>query len=132
MTLSWNASTDNVGVTGYGLYRGGAAVGSTNASTRTYTFTGLSCGTTYTLAVDAVDAAGNRSTQADRERHHRAPAPRPRSRAVSSPRTPSTAAPASTLADVSGKGNGGVISGPSWTSAGKNGGALTSTASTTS
>ena len=63
LTLSWNASTDNVGVTGYNLYRGGKAAGSNNASTRSYTFNGLSCGTTYTVAVDAVDAAGNRSTQ---------------------------------------------------------------------
>ena len=66
LTLTWNASTDNVGVAGYSTYRNGAAVGTTAPATRTYTFTGLTCGTTYTLGVDAVDAAGNRSTQADR------------------------------------------------------------------
>ena len=55
----WNASTDNVGVTGYSLYRNGAKAGSTTATS--YTFTGLACGTTYTLALTAYDAAGNES-----------------------------------------------------------------------
>ena len=64
LTLTWNASTDNVGVTGYGVYRNSANVGSTNAATRSYSFTGLACGTSYSLAVDAVDAAGNRSGRA--------------------------------------------------------------------
>ena len=64
LTLSWNASTDNVGVTGYGTYRNSAAAGTTVPATRTYTYTGLTCGTAYSLGVDAVDAAGNRSTQA--------------------------------------------------------------------
>jgi chitodextrinase len=59
MTLSWGASTDNVGVTGYGVYRNSVLAGS--PTTTGYTLTGLTCGTNYTLAVDAVDAAGNRS-----------------------------------------------------------------------
>ena len=70
LTLSWSASTDNVATTGYSTYRNGAAAGSTAAATRTYTFTGLTCGTTYTLGVDAVDAAGNRSAQANTNAHH--------------------------------------------------------------
>jgi chitodextrinase len=61
ITVSWGASTDNTGVAGYGVYRNGALVGSTQLAT--YTFTGLVCGTSYTLAVDAYDAAGNRSTK---------------------------------------------------------------------
>jgi chitodextrinase len=61
VTLSWIASTDNVGVSGYGLYVNGTLVGST--TTTTYAFGGLSCGTSYTLAVDASDAAGNRSAK---------------------------------------------------------------------
>ncbi len=64
LTLSWNASTDNVGVTEYATYRNTAAAGTTAAATRTYTYTGLTCGTVYSLGVDAVDAAGNRSGQA--------------------------------------------------------------------
>src|SRR5262245_53426989 len=57
VTLSWSASTDNVGVSGYRLFRNGVQVGT--ASTTSFAFTGLVCGTTYTLGVAAVDAAGN-------------------------------------------------------------------------
>jgi len=59
ITLSWASSVDNVGVTGYGAYRNGSAVGTPTQTT--YTFGGLACGTSYTLGVDAVDAAKNRS-----------------------------------------------------------------------
>jgi chitodextrinase len=59
ISVSWIASTDAVGVTGYHLYRGGAKVDST--STTSYTFGGLACGSSYTLGVEADDAAGNRS-----------------------------------------------------------------------
>ena len=62
ISLSWTASTDNVGVTGYGVYNGAATAGSGTATT--YTVTGLVCGTSYTLSVDAADAAGNRSAKA--------------------------------------------------------------------
>ena len=61
IALSWSASSDSVGVAGYGLYRGGVEVGST--STTTGIFAGLTCNTNYTLAVDAYDAAGNRSAK---------------------------------------------------------------------
>jgi chitodextrinase len=62
VTLAWTASTDNVGVAGYGVYLNGASV-----QTKTQpgaTVSGLACGTAYTLAVDAYDSAGNRSTKA--------------------------------------------------------------------
>ncbi len=62
IAVSWAASTDNVAVTGYGAYQAGVAQGSTTATS--YTFSGLACGSSYTLAVDAYDAAGNRSTKA--------------------------------------------------------------------
>ena len=68
-TLSWTASTDNVGVTGYRVFRGGTQVGTPSATS--YSFTGLTCGTTYTLGVAAVDAAGNVSGTATKTRHHR-------------------------------------------------------------
>ena len=61
VTVAWTASTDNVGVTGYGAYRSGVLVGTPAAPT--YTFTGLTCGRWYALAVDAVDAAGNHSAK---------------------------------------------------------------------
>lgn len=57
--LSWNASTDNVGVTGYDVFRDGKNLGSTlNLS---FNNTGLVCGTTYIAGVRAHDAAGNNS-----------------------------------------------------------------------
>jgi len=59
ISVSWTASTDNVGVAGYGRYQNGALLSSGTGTT--YTFTGLNCATGYTLAVDAYDAAGNRS-----------------------------------------------------------------------
>jgi chitodextrinase len=62
ISISWSASSDNIGVAGYGVYRGGTLV-STTSSTST-TVTGLTCGTSYALAVDAYDAAGNRSGKA--------------------------------------------------------------------
>ena len=56
IALSWQPSTDDVGVVGYGMYRGGTRVGTSTATT--WIFSGLTCGTNYTLAVDAADAAG--------------------------------------------------------------------------
>ncbi|WP_445013540.1 glycosyl hydrolase family 18 protein [Paenibacillus oleatilyticus] len=57
VSLSWGASTDNVGVTGYDVYQGGALVG--NAATTSYTVSGLTPSTSYTFTVKAKDAAGN-------------------------------------------------------------------------
>ena len=59
VSLAWTASTDNVGVTGYDVYRGGAKVATT--STASYTDTGLTASTTYAYTVKAHDAAGNAS-----------------------------------------------------------------------
>ena len=57
LTLSWTPSSDNTGVTGYRIYLNGNQVG-TSPST-SYGYSNLSCGTSYTLGVAAVDAAGN-------------------------------------------------------------------------
>jgi hypothetical protein len=59
VSLSWTASSSS-SVTGYDVLRDGRAVGSTAGTT--YTVSGLACGTSYTLAVDAHDSAGNTST----------------------------------------------------------------------
>src|SRR5438552_9288022 len=59
--LSWAASSDNVGVSGYRVYRGGTQIATTSAAS--FTNTGLSPSTTYTYAVAAFDAAGNLSAQ---------------------------------------------------------------------
>jgi chitinase len=61
ITIAWSGSTDNVAVSGYGVYRNGSLRGTVAASTRSVRFINLACGTTYTLGVDAFDAAGNRS-----------------------------------------------------------------------
>ncbi len=58
--LSWSASTDNVAVTGYRVYRNGVFLVSLGNVT-TYESAGLAATTTYTYNVDAVDAAGNAS-----------------------------------------------------------------------
>ncbi|WNR43827.1 chondroitinase-B domain-containing protein [Paenibacillus roseipurpureus] len=57
INLSWTASTDNVGVTGYDIYRGGSLVGS--SATTSYNDSGLSASTSYSYTVKAKDAAGN-------------------------------------------------------------------------
>ncbi|MCX5345934.1 NPCBM/NEW2 domain-containing protein [Streptomyces atratus] len=57
--LKWTASTDDVGVTGYQIYRGTTLVG-TSAGT-SFTATGLSASTPYSFTVKAVDAAQNAS-----------------------------------------------------------------------
>jgi glucosylceramidase len=56
-TLNWTASTDNVGVAGYDVYRNGTQVATTTATS--YTDTGLSPSTSYSYTVKAYDAAGN-------------------------------------------------------------------------
>jgi len=61
INLAWTASTDNVGVTGYKVYRGGIQVGAT-ASTN-YSDTGLAASTLYSYTVSAYDAANNNSNQ---------------------------------------------------------------------
>jgi chitodextrinase len=118
ITLTWGPSSDNVGVTGYGRYLSGALVGSGSATS--YTFTNLTCGTEYTLAVDAYDGAGNRSTRS--------------SLTASTSTCPTSsslvaaysfdAGSGSTAADLSGRGNNGTLFGPSWAPTGKSGGAL--------
>ncbi|MFD9700580.1 cellulase family glycosylhydrolase [Lentzea sp. NPDC059081] len=55
VSLAWDASTDNVGVTGYVLSNGQTATGTT------HTVTGLTPDTSYTFTVQARDAAGNLS-----------------------------------------------------------------------
>ncbi len=68
INLSWSASTDNVGVTGYKIYR--CTCGNTanmvylaSVTGTSYSDTGLAGFTTYTYAVAAYDAAGNTSPQ---------------------------------------------------------------------
>ena len=56
-TVSWSASTDNVGVAGYEVSRDGVVLGTTSATS--WPDSGLTGGQTYAYAVRAFDAAGN-------------------------------------------------------------------------
>ncbi len=58
--LSWGASSDNVAVAGYRLYRNGSQVAQTPSAN--FTDTGLTNGTAYSYYVVAYDAAGNVSS----------------------------------------------------------------------
>lgn len=68
INLSWTASTDAVGVTGYKIYRcaGLACVPTVQIATsvtNSHSNTGLTASTAYTYTVSAYDAAGNNSAQ---------------------------------------------------------------------
>ena len=67
--LTWNASTDNVGVAGYNIIRDGVVVA---ATARTYYGDiGLTGATTYSYVVEAFDLAGNMSAPlGDRSGYH--------------------------------------------------------------
>ena len=60
-TITWSASTDNVGVTGYKIYRNGVEVYDVAPSPRTKAVTGLTANTSYTWTMKAYDAASNLS-----------------------------------------------------------------------
>lgn len=64
-TLSWTASTDNVGVTGYDVYQNGIKINVANITGTSYNVTGLSHSTTYGYYVKAKDAAGNQSANSN-------------------------------------------------------------------
>lgn len=63
ISLSWSASTDNVGVAGYKIFRDYLEIAST-ASTN-YIDTNITPSTTYTYYVQAYDAAGNISSNSN-------------------------------------------------------------------
>jgi fibronectin type 3 domain-containing protein len=124
INLSWTASTDNTGVTGYRVERC-QGVGCTTftqvatPTTTTFSDSGLAANASYTYQVRAADAAGNLSS-------------------YSNTATATTLATISglvaaysfnegtgvTVTDSSGNGLTGTISGATWTTAGKYGNAL--------
>lgn len=59
VNLTWSASTDNVGVTGYDVYRYGVKIASTTSAS--YSNVSLTASTSYSYAIRAKDAAGNAS-----------------------------------------------------------------------
>ena len=126
INLSWTASTDNVGVTGYKVERCQGAACTNFAQTAapagtgtTYGDTALTAGTSYSYRVRATDAAGNLSTYSN----------------TASATTPATVSglvgaysfnegSGTSVADASGNGNTGTIVGAGWTGTGKYGSAL--------
>jgi chitodextrinase len=60
-TLGWTASTDNLGVTAYDIYKDGVFYGSTSSST-SLIISGLTLSSTYNMTVKARDAANNSSS----------------------------------------------------------------------
>ena len=65
LTLNWTASTDNVGVAGYDVYRNSVKINTSIVTTTTYNVTGLTPSTAYSFFVQARDAAGNISANSN-------------------------------------------------------------------
>lgn len=63
VNVSWNAATDNVGVTKYVLKRDGVAIAEPTGTS--YSDLGRTSGTSYSYTVAALDAAGNMSTDSE-------------------------------------------------------------------
>ncbi len=63
INLAWTASTDDIAVTSYKIYRDGGAAPIAAPTGTSYSNTGLVSSTTYSYAVSACDAAGNCSAQ---------------------------------------------------------------------
>ena len=59
VNVSWSASTDTTGVTGYDIARNGVTIGSVNGTTTSYTDSTVAPATSYQYTVDARDGAGN-------------------------------------------------------------------------
>ncbi|MGC4050554.1 MAG: DUF4082 domain-containing protein [Paludibaculum sp.] len=59
VNLAWTASTDNVGVAGYKVFRQGTQINTVFGNS--YADTSVTAGNTYTYSVNAYDAAGNSS-----------------------------------------------------------------------
>jgi parallel beta-helix repeat protein len=83
VSLAWAASSDNVGVTKYNIFRNGTQIGNVSASTLSFTDSTVTPNTTYNnpgYTVKAVDAAGNSSAASN-------------SVAVTTPQAPDTSPP---------------------------------------
>jgi chitodextrinase len=128
VSLSWGASTDNVGVVRYDVYRSSTSGFVPSVGNRvgqpvgtSFVDSGLAAGTYY-YVVQAEDAAGNLSGPSNQA-----------SAVVSAPPPPSAGLVAAysfnegsgvSVADASGSGNVGTVSNASWVAGGKYGAAL--------
>jgi ABC-type Na+ efflux pump permease subunit len=67
INLAWDTATDNVGVTGYRVYRDGDPAPIATVAGTSYSDSGLAADTTYDYQVEAYDAAGNSSARSPAE-----------------------------------------------------------------
>ncbi len=120
VNLAWSASSDNVGVTGYRVLRGGAQIAT--VTTTNYADAGLSPATNYRYSVIAFDAAGNLSPASAEVGVMTAAQPPPPTGLIAA--YGFSQGSGATLSDSSGNGRvGTLVGGPSW-GAGRNGGGL--------
>ena len=61
--VSWTASTDNIGVGGYHIYRNGVYANTVKNGATSFQFSNLDFNSSHQISVQAFDLAGNRSTQ---------------------------------------------------------------------
>jgi PKD repeat protein len=127
INVSWTASTDAVGVTGYRVERcqGAGCTSFVQVATPTgtsYSDPGLLTATTYGYRVRAGDAAGNLSGYSNEATATTLAGPPPISGLVAAYNFDEGSGV--TVADASGNGNTGTINGASWTPQGKYGSAL--------
>jgi glucose/arabinose dehydrogenase/fibronectin type 3 domain-containing protein len=126
ITVAWTASTDNVGVSGYRVQRCQDAGCSTftliaSPAAPGYSDTDLAPNTSYSYRVAAVDAAGNTSDFTDVVSTTTGSAPVLPAGLVAGYSFETGAG--TTVADLSGNGNSGTITGATW-AAGRHGGGL--------
>jgi chitodextrinase len=63
--VTWTASTDNVAIRSYNVYRNGVYVATVGASATSYNFSGLPFNETHSVRIMAIDTAGNKSAQSE-------------------------------------------------------------------
>jgi hypothetical protein len=63
VNLTWDASTDDTGVTGYDIFRNGSKLDTVGGAATSYQDASVAGNTPYTYTVDAFDAAGNISAK---------------------------------------------------------------------
>jgi chitodextrinase len=61
--LSWSASSDNVAVGGYRIYRNGTFYATVSATTTSYTDNDVAANTTYSYTISAIDTSNNESAK---------------------------------------------------------------------
>lgn len=59
VSITWTASTDNIGVIGYDIYRNNVKINLNNITTLNYSDSALTASTTYNYVIKAKDAANN-------------------------------------------------------------------------